>query len=62
MFVFLSNDFAMCVFTLGAKFIYKGTPNEDLATVTSIFKKVGETWKIHWVQRSFGESDLSLWY
>ena len=60
-FEFLSNDVAMCVFTLGAKFIYKGTPNDDLPTVTSIFKKVGETWKIHWMQRSSGESDLSLW-
>ena len=26
-FEFLSNDVAMCIFTLGAKFTYKGTPN-----------------------------------
>ena len=54
-------DVAMCVFTLGAKFSYKGTPNDDLPTVTSIFKKIDGNWKIHWMQRSTGDSDLSLW-
>ena len=39
-FEFLSSDVVICVFTLGAKFPYKGTPNEDLPTVTSIFKKI----------------------
>ena len=48
----------MCVFTLGAN-SYKGTPNDDLPT-TSIFKKT-MGWKIHWMQRSTGDSDLSLW-
>ncbi len=60
-FELLSHDVAMCVFTLGAKFTYKGTLNDDLPTVTSIFKKVGDIWKIHWLQRSSGNSDLSLW-
>ena len=60
-FEFLSSDVAMCVFTLGAKFTYKGTLNDDLPTVTSIFKKVEDIWKIHWLQRSSGDSDLSLW-
>ena len=60
-FEFLSPDVAMCVFTLGAKFSYKGTPNDDLPTVTSIFKKIDGIWKIHWMQRSSGDSDLSLW-
>ena len=60
-FELLSSDVAMCVFTLGAKFTYKGTLNDDLPTVTSIFKKVGDVWKIHWMQRSSGDSDLSLW-
>ena len=60
-FELLSSDVAMCVFTLGAKFAYKGTFNDDLPTVTSIFKKVGGKWKIHWLQRSSGDSDLSLW-
>ena len=51
----------MCIFTLGSKFTYKGTNNDDLPTVTSIFKKENNVWKIHWVQRSTGNSDLSLW-
>ena len=58
---FLSDHVAMCIFTLGSKFTYKGTPNDDLPTVTSIFKKVDNVWKIHWMQRSTGNSDLSLW-
>ena len=58
---FLSDNVAMCIFTLGSKFSYKGTPNDDLPTVTSIFKKVDNVWKIHLMQRSTGNSDLSLW-
>ena len=58
---FLSDNVSMCIFTLGSKFTYKGTPNNDLPTVTSIFKKVNNVWKIHWMQRSTGNSDLSLW-
>ena len=58
---FLSDNVSMCIFTLGSKFIYKGTPNDDLPTVTSIFKKVDNIWKIYWMQRSTGNSDLSLW-
>ena len=30
----------MCIFKLGSKISYKGTSNDDLPTVTSIFKKV----------------------
>ena len=58
---FLSDNVAVCIFTLGSKFTYKGTPNDDLPTVTSIFKKVDNIWKIYWMQRSTGKSDLSLW-
>ena len=60
-FEFLSENIVMCIFTLGSKFSYKGIPNNDLPTVTSIFKKVNGIWKIHWMQRSTGDSDLSLW-
>ena len=60
-FEFLSEDIAMCIFTLGSKFTYKGKPNYDLPTITSIFKKVNNIWKIHWMQGSTGNSDLSLW-
>ena len=58
---FLSENIVMCIFTLGSKFTYKGASNDDLPTVTSIFKKVGNIWKIYWMQRSTGNSDLSLW-
>ena len=60
-FELLGSNFTMCVFTLGSKFTYKGTPNSDLPTVTSIFKKIDWDWKIAWMQRSSGESDMSLW-
>ena len=56
---FLSENIVMCIFTLGSKFTYKGTPNDDLPTVTSIFKKVDNVWKIYWMQRSTGSSNLS---
>ena len=58
---FLSDTVAICIFTLGSKFTYKGISNDDLPTVTSIFKKVDNSWKIYWMQRSTGNSDLSLW-
>ncbi len=51
----------MCIITLGSKFSYEGTLNFNLPTVTSIFKKLSNDWKIHWIQRSSGDSDLSLW-
>ena len=60
-FEFLSENIVMCILTLGSKFTYKGTPYDDLPTVMSIFKKVNNVWKIHWMQRSTGNSDLSLW-
>ncbi len=55
------EDAAMCVFTLGSKFTYKGTPNDDLPIVTAIFKRIHGTWKIAWMQRSSGQADMSLW-
>jgi len=58
---FLSDTVAICIFTLGSKFTYKGISNDDLPTVTSIFKKADNSWKIYWMQRSTGNSDLSLW-
>ena len=57
----LGSNAAMCVFTLGSKFTYKGTKNDDLPTVTSIFKKIDEKWKVAWMQRSSGQSDMTLW-
>tara|TARA_B100000700_G_C14927477_1_gene800217 strand:- start:132 stop:524 length:393 start_codon:yes stop_codon:yes gene_type:complete len=60
-FELLGADAAMCVFTLGSKFTYKGTQNDDLPTVTSIFKKDNSQWKVAWMQRSSGQSDMTLW-
>ena len=60
-FELLGSNAAMCVFTLGSKFTYKGTQNDDLPTVTSIFKKIDEKWKVAWMQRSSGQSDMTLW-
>ena len=57
----LGSDTAICVFTLGSKFTYKGTQNDDLPTVTSIFKRINEKWKVSWMQRSSGQSDMTLW-
>ena len=60
-FELLGQDSAICVFTLGSKFTYKGTPNDDLPTVTSIFKKINSKWKVALMQRSSGQSDMTLW-
>ena len=58
---FLSDDVAMCVFTLRTSFVYKDIQNSDLATVTTIIKKINNQWKLSWMQRSSGNSDLTLW-
>ena len=57
----LNDNVPICIFTLSSKFSYKGTLNDDLPTVTSVFKKMDNVWKIYWMQRSTGNSDLSLW-
>ena len=58
---FLSDDVAMCVFTLRSSFVYKDIQNSDLSTVTAILKKINNQWKLSWMQRSSGDSDLALW-
>ena len=60
-FELLGSNAAICVFTLGSKFTYKATQNDDLPTVTSILKKIDEKWKVAWMQRSSGQSDMTLW-
>ena len=55
---FLSDNVAMCVFTLRSSFVYKDIQNSDLATVTSILKKINNKWKLSWMHRSSGDSDL----
>ena len=58
---FLSDDVAMCVFTLRSSFVYKDIQNSDLATVTAILKKINNQWKLSWMHRSSGESDFTSW-
>ena len=58
---FFSDDVAMCVFTLRTSFVYKDIQNSDLATVTAILKKINNQWKLSWMHRSSGDSDLELW-
>ena len=58
---FLSDEVAMCIFTLRTSFVYKDVQNTDLATVTAILKKINNQWKLSWMHRSSGDSDLSLW-
>ena len=58
---FLSDEVAMCIFTLRSSFVYKDIQNSDLATVTAIFKKIKNQWKFSWMHRSSGDSNLSLW-
>ena len=58
---FLSDDAAMCVFTLRSSFVYKDIQNTDLATVTAILKKINNQWKFSWMHRSSGDADPSKW-
>ena len=44
-----------CYITHGT-FSYKGTENDDIAVLTSIFRKFGDVWKIVHGQRSTGRS------
>jgi len=46
---------------MGSKFTYKGTQNDDLPTCTSIFNMIDEKLKGAWMQRSSGQSDMTLW-
>jgi len=58
---FLSDDVVMCIFTLRSSFIYKDIQNSDIATVTTILKKINNQWKFSWMHRSSGDSDFALW-
>ena len=60
-FELFGQNAAICVFTLGSKFTYKGIHNDDLPTATSILKKIDEKWKVSWIQRSSGQSNMNLW-
>ena len=55
------SDWGFAAFTLKEAFSYKGDLNNDLSTYSLIFKKIDGTWKISWLQRSQGTTDLSTW-
>lgn len=55
------GDTAFTAFTQMASFTYKGTPNDDVFTVSALLKKMDGSWKFAWMHRSSGESDLAAW-
>ena len=56
-----NSDSGFSSFTLKEAFIYKGDLNNDLSTYSLIFKKIDGTWRISWLQRSQGTTDISMW-
>ena len=54
-------DWGLAAFTLREAFSYKREQNNDISTYSMIFKKINGTWKISWMQRSSGTTDLSAW-
>ena len=54
-------DWGFAAFTLNEIFTYNGQQNNDLSSYSMIFKQVDGTWKISWMQRSSGTTDLSIW-
>jgi len=56
-----NSDWGFSAFTLKEAFSYKGEQNNDLSSYSMIFKKVDGTWKISWMHRSSGTTDLSTW-
>ena len=54
-----NSDWWFSVFTLKEEFCYKGKQNNDFSSYSMIFKKIDLTWKICWMQRSSGTTDLS---
>ena len=56
-----NSDWGFTAFTLKEAFIYKGELNYDLSTYSLILKKIDGIWKIAWMQRSQGTTDISSW-
>ena len=56
-----NSDWGFTAFTLKEAFSYKGDMNNDLSTYSLIFKKIDGIWKIAWMQRSQGTTDISTW-
>ena len=56
-----NSDWGFAAFTLKEAFTYQCKKNNDLSSYSMIFKKIDETWKIAWMQRSSGTTNLSTW-
>jgi hypothetical protein len=56
-----NSDWGFAAFTLKEAFSYKGERNNDLSSYSLIFKRIDGIWKISWMQRSQGTTDLSTW-
>ena len=56
-----NSDWGFTAFTLKEAFSYKGDLNIDLSTYSLIFKIIDGIWKIAWMQRSQGTTDISTW-
>ena len=56
-----NSDWGLAAFTLKESFNYKGEKNNDLSSYSMIFKKIEGAWKISWMQRSSGTTDLATW-
>jgi hypothetical protein len=54
-----NSDWGFTAFTLREAFSYKGDMNNDLATYSLVFQKIESIWKIAWLQRSQGTTDIS---
>ena len=56
-----NSDWGFAAFTLKEVFSFKGEQNNDLSSYSMIFKKIDANWKIYWMHRSSGITDLSTW-
>ena len=52
----VSGNMAYVCYTTHGKFTYKGTPNDDVAVLTSILEKSDGRWQVVFGQRSTGRS------
>jgi len=55
------TDVAFAALTMTGIFTYKGELNNDVFTVSTILRLFDGVWKIGWMHRSSGTSDLSSW-
>ena len=55
------SNWGFASFTFKEAFSYKRDLNNDLSTYSLIFKKIDGNWRISWLQRSQGTTDISIW-